>query len=376
MAFIDPLESRSLFAADLTGTVRSATLPGALVQGDVQRASVRVAVQNLGEPVARGISPVSVAAYLRAADGSLTLLGSHAVSVSGLTAGSPSRIVTIPATIPANLAPGGYDLIVVIDPAGRLPDADRDNNTLTVKSLQLSPAQLDIALSARSTLSGSVVPGARGYVFSELQVSGNTTRKASFTLDVVATPDGGTPRTIFSRFDRTFTLRPGRSIRIAALPITIPADLPTGGVSLSFRLTPSPATPLPGDNPADNAADLGDLTILPPLDPAGPLSRVGLSSRLTFRETSFDRDFVDFITERGGFVDDQGRNGTYKFTRYADEPFARLELTRNGVRILNAYFEYRYDDFRLGGNTLSFGVTRSASTGFIDVRGRPVYFEH
>ena len=120
---LEPLESRLLLAADLTGVVGATTLIDPAVPTNA--ASAVVQVQNIGNQNAPG-SQVGVYASLDATLGAGDVLLGMA-NTTGLTVGQ-SRNVTVGLTVPNSLTPGSYTLLAKVDNANAIAENSEANN--------------------------------------------------------------------------------------------------------------------------------------------------------------------------------------------------------------------------------------------------------
>ncbi|MBL8042509.1 MAG: putative Ig domain-containing protein, partial [Nitrospira sp.] len=121
---LEPLESRLLLAADLTGVVQSSAQIDPAVPGNA--ASAVVQVQNIGNQRANATTQVGVYASLDATLGAGdVLLGS--ANTAGLNAGQ-SRNVTVNFTVPSGLTPSSYTLLAKVDNGNAIAENSEANN--------------------------------------------------------------------------------------------------------------------------------------------------------------------------------------------------------------------------------------------------------
>jgi subtilase family serine protease/subtilisin-like proprotein convertase family protein len=123
--------------ADLTVTALAGPPLG--VRG--RAISVANTVANIGEAPATGVQVSFFVSPVDATPGAGRLIGTRTIATLA-AAGSPASVsaATTAVTLPANLDPGSYFLSAVVDPAGRVAEAEERDNGLT------APAQVLVTL--------------------------------------------------------------------------------------------------------------------------------------------------------------------------------------------------------------------------------------
>ena len=119
---LEPLENRTLLAADLSVMVGDITLPTMPTPGD--RGSVQVLLTNVGDAAAAG--KVTINVYAQGSN--VPLAGTTSVSIS-LAPGADARSVVVPITLPANCPAGTIHLKAQIVPDAAVGDSSAANNT-------------------------------------------------------------------------------------------------------------------------------------------------------------------------------------------------------------------------------------------------------
>jgi subtilase family serine protease len=213
-------------APDLT--VLGATGPTTWSPG--QPFTVSASVRNLGlAPAAAGAFRVGVFLSPIATGG--TLVGSTAVTMLPPLATSS---VTIPVMVPAGVAPGAYNIIVVADHEGRVTEPDEANNTFVVAA-QVQIRRADLAVTA---LAGPST-GVRGRTISVANTVTNlgnaaaTAVRVSFFVSPVD-PRPGAGRQVGTRDILTLAATGApASVSTVITMVTLPANLEPGSYFLS-----------------------------------------------------------------------------------------------------------------------------------------------
>ena len=208
--------------------VLSATGPATWSPG--QPFTVMASVRNVAlAPAAAGAFRVGVFLSPIATGG--TLVGSTAVT---MLAPQTTSTVTIPVTVPAGVAPGAYNIIVVADHEGRIAEPDEANNAFTLAA-QVQIRRADLAVTA---LAGPPT-GIRGRAISVANTVANlanapaTAVRVSFFVSPVD-PTPGAGRQIGTRDIATLAATGvPASVSTAITMVTLPVTLDPGSYFLS-----------------------------------------------------------------------------------------------------------------------------------------------
>ena len=132
----EALESRLLLSADLTGAILSSTLPAGALPGDTGAAVVDVS--NRGNTSASADIRVDVYASLdNVLDSHDRLLGTQTAANSVISP-AKNKSITVPLLIPADLVPGSYRMLSVIDPQNAVKESNESNNVANGAGFQLN----------------------------------------------------------------------------------------------------------------------------------------------------------------------------------------------------------------------------------------------
>lgn len=328
--FFESLQVRRLLAADVAvGFVRTSVPVEAVVGHRVRGGAVVVDLGNRGSEAvsASAWDRVNVQVLLRRVgetgdaggdgeDG--RVVGVVGVSGRGLGPGSQRR-VAVNVKLPRDLVAGSYVFSArAVLPEG-VVDEEGANNVVEAGGLVVSAARADLAISASTSLGGTVAAGTAGTVRFRITNLGNVTARTTGAVEVQAVIGSGAQTIAVSQRVR-LTLGPGKSFSSRAVSFLAPG---LAGIEydpqLSVRFVSLSGT-LVGDDPANNSAGVssgggvgggGGLRVGQPLPSA--LGEFGLGSRLVFRFVRQVRTAgVEGVEEIGTFVDREfGREGTY-----------------------------------------------------------------
>ncbi|NOS82965.1 MAG: tandem-95 repeat protein [Nitrospira sp.] len=131
---LEPLESRILLAADLSGVIQSSVLPNPALEGSAGSAIVQVV--NQGTLDSNGMEVGVYISQDSTLDESDILIGT-AVSGGGVSAGQ-SKDFTVPFTISTQLDPGTYQLLAKVDDANTTVENSETNNVAVGGTLNVA----------------------------------------------------------------------------------------------------------------------------------------------------------------------------------------------------------------------------------------------
>ena len=233
--------------------------------------------------------------------------------------------------MPRGLGVGIYQLRAEVNSSGTLAEGSTSNNSVIIGQVIVETVRADVFVSATSNLASTpagIAPGTRGRVRVTLANSGNVPLRAVGRVEIVAAT-GGREQVLAvvpsvsaslpapTRGDSEGGSRPGRVFSVRPVEVRIPAVSQTGAppveTTLLARFIPStlPSAALRGENPANNSAAAGTLSVTSPS--ASVLGSVGFGQQLALRATRLTPDGSGGTIERGGFVDAAyGRAGTYE----------------------------------------------------------------
>ncbi len=174
-------------------------------------------------------------------DGNDLRLTKPSLQLSSLAA-SVSAVLTGQVAIPANVAPGGYYLGVIVDPSGIVAEHDESNNTraVAITVTGATPDGPDLVASTLSLTGSPVVPGASlGYNLEVLN-QGNLSAQANYARLVLSTDaviDGNDLRLTIPSL-QVSALAAGASLVLTG-QVTIPASVAPEGYYLGVIVDPS-----------------------------------------------------------------------------------------------------------------------------------------
>ena len=249
-ALLEPLESRTLLSADLSGFFPTVP-PSDLTTPPGVRVDVEFMLENTGDAAARGTTAVDLFAF---PDGSAfdpdtaVFLGSTRISGT-LQPWEPGDL-ELRGNIPADAAPGNYRLAAVVDPENRIPENFENNNT-AVSGQVFEVLQLDFDLTGEFRAGGGLQPAivlgsaAAGTYRVQVTNSASSTsvppKGATVGVQVFARPLGAADASqdvLLNTRDVSVSLnnlQPGRS-RPASVKVAIPGNMTAGDYQIVLKV--------------------------------------------------------------------------------------------------------------------------------------------
>lgn len=369
---IDALEPRRFLAADLNVALTSTTLPDSLIAGASSKPFIlQATLTNVGDPLPKSPnSSIALTASLRDGQGALTTIGSATVDAKRI---APAKFAKAPVklTIPSSLAQGTYTLVLSATVTGGslAEETNTENNSASGKSVSVTPANADIALSGSSTLTGSVETGSAGTARVTITNNGNIPAKTKGTLELLSTVNS-TTTTLATVSNVSINIQPGKSFSSKPVKFTV-AGSGSSNISLGLSARFTPTTPLTNDNTSDNSASITTLTVTPP--PPSPFTSVNgsvnLAGTITFKKTQ-RVGARGFFNETGTYTDSAGNTGTYTMSVVPTGTVRRGILLTNssGSPFLTGNFSDSITG--VGGKTFTFSTSDPGnSVGTFDALG-------
>jgi hypothetical protein len=300
--------------ADLAASLKSSTLPAAVVTG---AAAKGIVILNVGNSAGSNIampkgSTVDVKVVLRLSGSPDVTIGTVLNRPIAALKASFSKAVPVPVAVPTSLPADVYDMVVIVTPTGLI--ASQSPLEVAAGTFTAAAAFVNLAATAASTsFAGSVVGNSAGAGSVTVKNLGNVAAKGTLKVEFFSTNAGVIDGSAESLGSQTvaFSAAAGASVTIKGVPLVLSNAESATAKQVVVRI--APVTGFTDTTAADDTVAAGNVTIT-----AAPPTMADLMGTMTFTQTGFVAPVIFFgvksqSTSTGTFVTSTGRAGSYSW---------------------------------------------------------------
>ncbi len=316
---------------DLSGTMAKPSMNLQLVQGVINKGTVKLTLTNSGT-VKIPTSKINVAFFLRpAANADNDASGDIAIGTlanqSASLLATKSKTLTGKLTLDAAVPAGDYKVVAVFDTGDTLAETDEANNTVIGTDIYtLSAAFADLGITAATVTAAANIPaGAKAVVSFTVFNNGNVAAIGATGVTLVAKAAGHPDVPLLTVDGIKFSVKAGFTKTVKVV-FNVPLLL-INGVLYDVEITITPTTAAGGDIVGNNVTTVG--SAFTPSIPAVLASDIG--DKVTFsgeHAGAGDSATASGPSHKlGNFIDGNGRQGTYDYRNNESSPFETGTLT-------------------------------------------------